>query len=339
MKETATTVLEAKLALGLQVAGIGLGQIDFIADTITLDARAGELFDLPSDTAISRADLHARINPEDWANIRHEIDTLENQATSGFLDVEHRVSLPDGSLRWVNARKQIILSDGKDGSKPKLLSGVVAVLDVTAHKMAEARLQFMGREVAHRSKNLMAIVQAIARMTASTAAEKDFANRFSKRISALAFNQDVLVNNSWTHVALHDLLEFHLTPFKGEERDAISISGPAMELSPEAAQGIGMALYELATNAAKYGALSVASGKVEIEWSISGDADSVFNMSWAEHHGPPVTRPTKTGFGQTVIEDMVATAVSGDVVLEYAPAGLHWQLTAPSGNVMRTAFI
>ncbi len=128
---------------------------------------------------------------------------------------------------------------------------------------------------------------------------------------------------------MDDLVRTQLAHFSELIGYRISLNGPKLKLNGIAAQAIGMALHELATNASKYGALSTDAGHVDIDWRVDGD---LFRMNWIERHGPPVLPPERRGFGSTVIEAMAKRAVDGEVQLEYDPSGLSWHLTCPVTN-------
>ncbi|WP_371155455.1 HWE histidine kinase domain-containing protein [Jannaschia sp. 2305UL9-9] len=338
LSEGRDSLTEKKLTLGLEVAGVGLGEVDYDANTITLDERAAGMFDLPPNTPISRDVLHERIHPEDRMSVLCKVTDMLDPNGSHFMDVVHRVTCGDGTVRWLNARKQCMFATDTDTGETRAVSGLVAVLDVTDRKAAEDKVRFVMEEVSHRSKNLMAVMQTIARMTAATPAEKAFAQRFGDRMGALSFNQDLLVRNSWTHVQLSDLVGFHLEPFVAAKVAKVHIDGPDTELSPDAAQAIGMALHELATNAGKYGAFQAEGGNVSIEWAVSTGADPVFTISWTETGGPPVQKPETSGFGQKVLTRMAAQSVDGKVDLRYDPGGVSWSLTAPASRILRQVF-
>jgi two-component sensor histidine kinase len=180
------------------------------------------------------------------------------------------------------------------------------------------------REVNHRSKNLLTIVQVIARQTAARSPQ-DFVSTFGERLRALAANQDLLVKSEWQRLDLADLVRSQLEYF-GETGSRIIVSGPPVTVPPTIAQALGMALHELATNAAKYGSLSNESGRVEITWVIEKD---IFCMSWREIGGPVVTAAGTAGFGTTVLKNMTESVLSGDVRIDYAPEGVVWQLRCP----------
>ncbi len=200
--------------------------------------------------------------------------------------------------------------------------------DLTERKAHEEQVHLLMREASHRAKNMLSLVQAIARQTAAGASE-DFVGRFTERIQALAANQDLLVSNEWQGVDVEDLVRAQLAHFADLVGSRIAMHGPQLRLNATAAQAIGLALHELATNAGKYGALSTDRGRVDVCWGTDAD---VLTMSWTERDGPPVSPPERRGFGSTVIASMAKATVGGDVQLDYAPSGLVWRLTCPAAN-------
>jgi PAS domain S-box-containing protein len=201
---------------------------------------------------------------------------------------------------------------------------VCVAQDVTERKAREEQVHLLMREVNHRAKNMLSLVQAIARQTAARESE-GFIGCFTERIQALAANQDLLIRNEWHGVDVEDLVRAQLAHFADLVGSRIAVGGPKVHLNAAAAQAIGLALHELATNAGKYGALSVPSGRVDVGWRADGD---IFAMSWTERNGPPVSQPERRGFGSTVIESMAKRTVGGEIKLDYAPSGLMWGLTS-----------
>lgn len=207
---------------------------------------------------------------------------------------------------------------------------ISVALDVTDRKAYEERIRLLMREARHRVKNVLTLVQAIIRHTRADNVE-DFVDRFTARIRALATHQDLLVLNETSRIELRELVNAQLEHFADLVGRRITITGPALHLNPAAAQSLGLALHELATNAAKHGALSVDRGRVDIAWQRDGDT---FTMSWTERDGPQVAPPKQRGFGTTVVEAMVRHATSGEVRLDFAASGLQWRLRCPAAEVL-----
>jgi PAS domain S-box-containing protein len=214
-----------------------------------------------------------------------------------------------------------------DGS---ILAIGVMVEEITERKRAEELQSLLMREINHRTKNMLSVVLSIARQTAASDTA-EFIRHFSARIQALSANQDLLIKSDWRGVDLEDLVRAQLAHFVDLIGTRISVDGPQVRLAAAAAQSIGIALHELATNAGKYGALSAECGRVEIGWRLNGDE---FTISWAECDGPHVEGPKRHGFGSTVISMVAKASVDGDVELDYAPTGLIWRLKCSADKVL-----
>jgi PAS domain S-box-containing protein len=211
-----------------------------------------------------------------------------------------------------------------------IISGAV---DITRYKEQEARIRLLMRELTHRSKNLLTVIQAIMRQTATNSTSiADFETRFSARLQSLAGSHDLLVREDWQGASMRDLVRSQLGHYGDRADSQIELSGEPLKIRPDAAQHIGMALHELATNATKYGALSSPTGKVHISWQVSAapDGTPMCRLSWEESGGPPVVRPSRRGFGRVVFERTVARAVNGNVHIDYCPSGLRWTLEFPT---------
>ena len=182
---------------------------------------------------------------------------------------EYRVVRPDGSILWLSGAGHVT-ARGLDGKAHRLVSVMV---DITERKKAEDHIQFLLREMSHRSKNLLSVIQAIASQTArSTGTTEEFARRFIQRLHGLATSHDILVDQSWQGAPLADLVRHHLAPFVEGDPSRLVFSGPSVMVTAQAAQAIGLALNELATNAAKYGSLSTTEGRVVVRWDFeNGD--------------------------------------------------------------------
>ncbi|MCC6890666.1 MAG: PAS domain S-box protein [Hyphomicrobiales bacterium] len=243
-------------------------------------------------------------------------------------DVEKRYVRKDGSVIWVRVNANVIRDE-----QGQALRNTAIVQDITERKRHEQHVQMLMREVNHRAKNMLTIVQAIARQTAAATPDQ-FIERFTQRIQALAANQDLLVENEWRGVDLAVLARSQLDPFADLIGNRIALSGPPLRLSPAAAQAIGMALHELSTNANKYGALSNDVGHVVLTWALTPGEDGRFEMTWSERDGPPVAPPTRRGFGTTVMSTAAKATLNGSVDLQYAASGLVWRLECPAAEAL-----
>ena len=212
--------------------------------------------------------------------------------------------------------------------------GFVAIYsDITARKASEAQVQTLMREINHRSKNLLSVVQVIAQQTGRRHEGEEFRKLFSQRLASLAANQDSLIDGHRTDHDLGRLVSAQFAHLAQDDCLAFSMSGPALTLNEAAAQAIGMAIFELVTNAVKYGALSVETGTVSLTWSITKELNPLFEMIWQEQGGPDVSPPSGMGFGSRVTGPILESVVSGTVERTYRTEGLYWRLTAPVEGV------
>jgi PAS domain S-box-containing protein len=212
---------------------------------------------------------------------------------------------------------------------------VTAVFDITDRKQAEEQIRLLLREVNHRSKNLLSVVSAIARQT-NASTQEEFAKRFSDRIQALARSHDLLAKSEWQSISVLELIRAQLAHFEDLIGRRILLEGPSLMLSVAGAQCLGMVMHELATNAAKHGALSNQKGVVEITWERAVEQGR-FAISWIERGGPPVVPPTHSGYGSTVITRMAELNLDGAVDLDFASSGLVWNLSCPVAKVLEGA--
>ncbi len=228
------------------------------------------------------------------------------------------------------------ISDVQSGDS-RIFIGIVR--DITHRHEAQQHADLLLKEVNHRAKNLLAVVQGVARQTAGKNDPLIFAERFSERLAGLAASHDLLVKFEWLGVSLDDLIHAQRA-FLSDIGGRLIIDGPAVEINSAAAQAIGMALHELATNAVKHGSLSNDTGIVRIGWNMHSDAQGPqFVISWSEHNGPPCIAPKHRGFGHIVIVAMVEHALDAEVALDYDAAGLKWRMTSAAQKVLRHSSI
>jgi two-component sensor histidine kinase len=209
------------------------------------------------------------------------------------------------------------------------VSGIfVEGLDVTDNVEAENRLQLLNGELKHRVKNTIAVISAIAGQTLRGKGKDADLDTFNARLIAFGRAHDILTSTNQTTAPIEEVVKDALLPHRtGAER--IGFTGPHIMLGSQQAVSLSLAIHELATNAAKYGALSGDVGKVDIKWDRIGGKDAEFEFVWAEHGGPPVTKPEKSGFGSRLIRRVLATDFGGTVELNYEPAGFVCRLSAP----------
>lgn len=342
-RETALRQLAATLESRVQRRTRSLTQVNQRFDAALRAARV-TVFTQDSDlkfTWISSADPsippEALLGRDNSAVVPN--DTIESvvRIKQSVLDTgqpgrgEVRLALPGGD-KWFDLSVHP-LRDSDD----RVVGLIGGSVEVTERKEQEARIRLLMREVTHRSKNLLSVIQAIMRQTAAHSLSiDDFQKRFADRLYSLAGSHDLLVQENWNGAALRELIRSQLGHYSDLVGSQIALSGPAMQLRPDAAQHIGMALHELATNAAKYGALSVPDGRVAISWSLPADDDVAARctLQWVESNGPPVVPPARRGFGRVVIERTVARALDGTVEMDYPPEGARWKLSFPIAAVV-----
>lgn len=207
-----------------------------------------------------------------------------------------------------------------------------AAIDVTERKESEAHLRLLMRELTHRSKNLLAVIQAMARQTARHAGSiEGFLNQFSARLQALAASHDLLVRESWYGASLDELIKSQLAVALASGGGQVAIAGPPAALKPEAAQNLGLALHELSVNAAKFGALSVPGGRVSITWTLQ---DHMLALEWREQYGPKIKIRRKRGFGSMVIERNLTRALDATVEMAFEPDGLRCHIVIPASQIL-----
>ncbi|TNC52506.1 hypothetical protein FHG66_02960 [Rubellimicrobium rubrum] len=322
---------EARMRRVLSGANAGCWQVRLDPFAIFWDEGWRDLYGFDPDEEPSQGAWLARLHPEDRLRIETE---LRNPWDDGIDTCvrEFRVFHPQRGERWIHDRMQV---ERDAGGRPVAYGGLV--LDVTDRRKAEAQVQLLLSEVNHRSKNLLAVVQAVARQTAARSGPEDFAHRFAERLASLSASHDLLVEHRWQGIDLAELIRSQLAHFADLVGQRVLLSGPPLFLAPAAAQAIGMALHELATNAGKYGALSNDVGRVQVRWEVRGGADDPqVHLSWREEGGPPVTPPDQQGFGSTVMVRMVEASLGGMARLAYAPEGVSWYAEAPASQVLGT---
>ncbi len=322
---------ERRLDVAQRTARLAYLDLDLQKGAISVSETFEDIFGfLPPAAGLSQVNeaFLARVHPDDRARVALTQARASNKV--GTFEMEFRVVQPDGQIRWIFTQGETI---GDAAGRPIQVFG--SNLDITRLKEQEEHIRFLMREVTHRSKNLLAIIQALATQTAKTSPNNAiFQERFSQRLQGMAASHDLLVNQDWRGVELGALVCAQLDPFVGAAGGRFDLAGPGIVLKPQAAQSIGMALHELATNATKYGALSVPDGRVRIVWSLSGAADNVrFLMTWSEMNGPAVAAPDRKGFGHTVFDRMIAQSLNGSVKLTFAATGLVWELDAALESV------
>jgi PAS domain S-box-containing protein len=329
---------EHRLQVAHRAARACTWEWDLAANTLTwTDLEAAKtLFGdtIPDRQVLSPSEWRAMIHPEDTGL---GLAAFSAELRTGSARGEFR--LKGEPLRWVEPSGQVAEYD--EAGQPARISGVS--MDITERKATEAALRaeiqqrkkaqqhqtLLIHELNHRVKNTLAMVQAIAAQTLWSAADPQAARTaLESRLIALSRAHDVLTRESWDGAGLLDVIASAVTPYEDEPGSRFRIQGPALWLEPKTAVSLAMALHELATNAVKYGALSTMGGWVQIDWTLEPEQGGLhLFLSWREHDGPPVSPPTRQGFGTRLIERSLAAEL-GEAKLHYDPAGLRCEILA-----------
>jgi PAS domain S-box-containing protein len=333
------TVHNAQEAIGLtqtrlestfQNAAVGIANVSTDGHYLGVNRRLCEITGFTEQELLSKTVMELT-HPEDKPSSTAKLKKILNDEASS-CGIEKRMLRRDGSYVWV--RSTLGPSRSKDGSLEYLIA---VVEDISERKRAEETVSMLMREIDHRSKNLLTLVQVIARRTAATGTQS-FLNRFEERLRALSASQDLL-RDAALSASLAELVRSQLAHFNDLLNTRIFIKGPPLAVSAQAAQTLGMALHELATNAGKYGALSNDSGRVSIEWGVvqTPEGEERFHMKWQESGGPAVSEPSKQGFGKVVMTQLAERSLGGSAKLDFAPGGLTWELECPASSLNEAA--
>ena len=321
---------QERLGLALGAAGmIGTWDWDLSADLIYADANFARIYTVDPEDAARGAPLAQytrNFHPDDMPAFRAELDRTFSGADE--FACEYRILQPDGSVRWILARGRF-MRDAE--GVPQRFAG--ASVDITERKQAEERQRLLMQELAHRVKNTLTLVQAICLQTLrGDATLAEARETITARLLALAQAHDLLLQGSWTEASLLTLAEGAARLHGHGAAGRFHIKGPDVTLGPKAALSIGLVLHELGTNAAKYGALSIPEGHVDITWERDhpeSGAEPMIRFRWQEVGGPPVTPPSRRGFGSRLIERSLADGLGAQVSLSYPVSGVTLTLDAP----------
>ena len=323
-----------RLRAATAVARLGIFEWHMLDDhAVWENDRMFEIFGhAPEDGTIGKTEfLNGILHPEDRAEVRKAISAALREDRD--LHISGRIRRKsDGAWRTIDMAGRFE-RDAPD-RLPRRLIGVVA--DVTDRRLAEERQTLLIRELHHRVKNTLATVQAIVGSTARTATDIDsFYEAFVGRIKSLAHTHSVLTEATWQTASLTGLLMNELRPYAevveaGGEDGRVVLEGQPIDLPSDIAVPIGMAIHELTTNAAKYGALSNRTGRVTVAWDLEpGGPAGTLRLTWRETGGPPVQPPRRQGFGSRLLHRVLITQVQAEVTTDYAPDGFSLTMRAP----------
>lgn len=268
-----------------------------------------------------------RIHPDDAPDILATIAAFVAAGPDAApITIQYRVRHRDGHWVWIEGRPRILFD--AEGQPMSLQD---AVRDISERRAAEERQTLMVHELNHRVKNTLATVQSMAMHTQKSAeTPAEFADAFNARLMALSHSHDLLTQNSWSGAWLRELVTEHLKPYQNANGARFDLAGPDVRVTPKTAVALGMALGELATNAAKYGALSVGQGRVSVGWELQTAAGSrCLRLVWREYGGPPVRPPTRRGFGSRLIERGLSQELGGSAHLAFRSCGASCEIEFP----------
>ena len=320
--ETSTQRLmasEQRRSLALSAGHMGAWDWDLITGKGVWDAGQCKIFGVdPATFSPSLVAIASFFTDEDRARLVAALNDLSVDDASYQAEVEIR--RPDGRTCWC-----ILSAAGSFDESGKLVRISGVTMDITPRKDAEERQQLLAREVDHRARNTLAIVQAIVRLTKAKSTS-EYVTNVEGRIQSLAATHNILSATRWIGADIEELVREELAPYCNDAPSRLMIDGAAVRLSPDKAQTVGLAIHELATNAAKYGALSCETGAVHVSWRV---IDGEITLVWKETGGPAVTPPKTKGFGTKIINSSVKNNGSSGVTFDWQPDGLCCTLVIP----------
>jgi PAS domain S-box-containing protein len=331
--EEALRASEARFTRAVEAARIATWEWDPVEDAMTSSGdRKSRLLGQAGGTLSNLAAVLALVHPEDHARIQQALQRVMAGETDTY-DAEFRAVWPDGTVHWLHSVGRALRDEN---GAVRQVSGVS--MDVTEQVEARQRRDLLAREVDHRAKNALAVVQSLLRLTPASE-PKAFVAAVEARVLALARAHSLLAEAGWLGANLRTVAERELAPYAAGPRNggAVRLHGPAVPLAPTAVQPLAMLLHELATNAAKHGALSHPGGHVEVRWRAGRRAgeDGMLHLQWSEVGGPVAAGiPARRGLGSRLIETTVRGQLGGSIERRWDPAGLVCEIRLPLGRIM-----
>jgi PAS domain S-box-containing protein len=325
-QESTIAQRDAHLALVEKMALVGSYAFDIATASVQISPGCATIHGFPEGTgAIRRDDWRAGVQSDDLARY----DAMLSQAVAEGQPehhVDYRILRSGGEIRWIEARAFVFYD--RDGRAERVIG---INIDVTERKRAEEQKSLLIAELDHRVKNVLANVAVVARRTSErSVSTDDFIDSLDHRLQSMAEAHALLSRSRWQGVNLADLIAQELAPFATAGNTVVE--GPCVELTPAATQAMAMVLHELATNAAKYGALSTPQGQVSVKWDLRADGvmPSTLRLEWNEQGGPVITVPAQTGYGTSVIRNLIPYELGGTVDHVLAPDGGRCTITIPA---------
>src|SRR6266403_2009514 len=317
-KSTAKLVeSEQRRSLAIAAGKMGSWDWDWINGDWMWDEGQFQIFGVDSKSfVVTPSNVQALLHPDDTDELL-KAEAQFAQGTTSY-EAEFRIRRPDGEIRWCVGTAAATVDNG---GRVVRVSGVT--VDITERKQAEERQNLLAREVDHRAKNALALAQSIVRLTRGDDV-KAYVQAVEGRISALARVHTILSLSSWQGAEIGKLVDEELAPYA--TGDQIEFRGSEIQLQPATAQTLALALHELVTNSAKYGALSTLSGRLIIGWEIHAD---VLQMVWEERNGPVVEKPASRGFGTRSVIASIESQLGGQAEFDWRSEGLICRLSVP----------
>jgi two-component sensor histidine kinase/CheY-like chemotaxis protein len=319
LEESHTRLLESEQRRSLAIAAgkMGSWDWDWVNGDCLWDEGQYQILGVdPGRFELTLANIQDVIHPEDVHKLRDAWGSFVKGAKSH--EAEFRIIRPHGEVRWCTGTAAA--STDRDGRVIRV-SGVT--VDITERKQAEERQTLLAREVDHRAKNALALAQSIVRLTRGENVTS-YIRSVEGRINALARVHTVLSLSSWQGAEIKRLIDEELAPYATGEQ--IVLSGPEVQLAPATAQTVALALHELVTNSAKYGALSAESGRLQVNWENHA---SVLKIVWSETGGPRVEKPATRGFGTRSVIASIESQLGGKAEFDWRAEGLICGLSVP----------
>ena len=276
------------------------------------------LYGFQPDEPCSLQTWAERVHPDDLEQVRRKFSELET-GRAEEVDQEFRIVNPERGTRWV---LEFVRAHREPSGRVRRLIGVD--LDITERKLAQNRETMLAKEAEHRARNVLTVVLAVLKLTRAETKE-EYVAAVRSRIAALARAHNLLVASGWTGANLRELVTKELEPFVGGNAERLTVSGPAVQITATSVQPLAMILHELATNAAKHGALSRHAGRIVVAWSVGSDGR--LRIDWSERGGPSVRVPERRGFGSEIVTRAALDQLRGEVRCNWSAAGLQLLLT------------
>ena len=312
---------ERSRGIALAAGKMGSWEWDIASGECICDPGQFRIFGVdPAAGTLSIADIKPLIHAEDLDRIEK---LIVEQAGAQTFQAEIRVVRPNGEIRHCICAAA--LTPTVEGAVSRLN---IVMIDITERKQAEERQLLLAREVDHRARNALAVVQAIVRLTRAPSADT-YVAAVEGRIHALAQAHTLLSETRWQGADLARLVGEELAPYRSDEASRVTIGGPTIVLPAEKAQNVALGLHELATNSAKYGALSVDTGSLNVSWKLER---GMLILQWQESRGPAVMAPATQGFGTKIMNATIRHQMGGNVLWDWRPTGLHCTLQIPAGT-------